>query len=85
MVIFCLVLYSLLNLLQGLVDELYHFRDHYFATHNVEDASRKQNDVTQEMNKTLQRLEEKEGKRRGQGGGNDFLVTALSGCSLEGQ
>uniref|UniRef100_W5KUK1 Tetratricopeptide repeat domain 5 n=1 Tax=Astyanax mexicanus TaxID=7994 RepID=W5KUK1_ASTMX len=49
-----------LEVLKELVDGLYHFRDHYFETHSVEDASRKQNDVTQEMNKILKRLEEKE-------------------------
>ncbi|XP_076145736.1 tetratricopeptide repeat protein 5 [Alosa pseudoharengus] len=49
-----------IQILKGFVDELYQFRDHYFATHSVEDASRKQNDVTEEMNKTLKRLEEKE-------------------------
>ncbi|XP_028838844.1 tetratricopeptide repeat protein 5 [Denticeps clupeoides] len=46
--------------LKDLVDELYHFRDHYFETHSVEDANRKQNDVTEQMNKTLKRLEEKQ-------------------------
>ena len=44
------------------MDELYNFRDHYFETHNVEDAERKQNDVTVEMEKALKKLEEKEGK-----------------------
>ncbi|XP_063043086.1 tetratricopeptide repeat protein 5 [Engraulis encrasicolus] len=53
-----------LEVLKGLVDELYHFRDHYFETHSVEDAGRKHNDVTEEMNKTLQRLEEKEAEFR---------------------
>lgn len=46
---------------QKLVDDLYSFRDRYFETHSVEDAGRKQNDVAQEMEKTLERLEEKEG------------------------
>ncbi len=46
---------------QELVDDLYSFRDRYFETHSVEDAGRKQNDVAQEMAKTLKRLEEKEG------------------------
>ncbi len=46
---------------QELVDDLYSFRDRYFETHGVEDAGRKQNDVAQEMAKTLKRLEEKEG------------------------
>lgn len=44
------------------MDELYHFRDHYFETHSVEDAKRKPSDVAQEMEKTLKKLEEKEGE-----------------------
>ncbi|XP_026859617.2 tetratricopeptide repeat protein 5 isoform X1 [Electrophorus electricus] len=51
---------DLSNVSQELVDGLYHYRDHYFETHTVEDASKKQNDVLEEMNKTLKRLEEKE-------------------------
>ncbi|KAJ8261583.1 hypothetical protein GJAV_G00155970 [Gymnothorax javanicus] len=50
--------------LKELVDQLYHFRDHYFETHNVEDAGRKQNDVTQEMEKVLKRMDEKEERYR---------------------
>ncbi|KAL4623601.1 tetratricopeptide repeat protein 5 [Arapaima gigas] len=46
--------------LKDLVDRLYWFRDHYFETHHVEDAGRKQSDVTSEMEKTLKQLEEKE-------------------------
>ncbi|XP_067301709.1 tetratricopeptide repeat protein 5 [Pseudorasbora parva] len=49
-----------LQVLKELVDDLYSFRDRYFETHSVEDAGRKQNDVAQEMAKTLERLEEKE-------------------------
>ncbi|XP_065125934.1 tetratricopeptide repeat protein 5 [Paramisgurnus dabryanus] len=49
-----------LQVLKELVDELYYFRDHYFETHSVEDAGRKQNDVAQELAKTLGKLEEKE-------------------------
>ncbi|KAI2662868.1 Tetratricopeptide repeat protein 5 [Labeo rohita] len=49
-----------LQVLKELVDDLYSFRDRYFETHSVEDAGRKQNDVAQEMAKTLQRLDEKE-------------------------
>ncbi|KAK6291981.1 tetratricopeptide repeat protein 5-like [Coregonus clupeaformis] len=49
-----------LQILKELVDELYHFRDHYFETHSVEDAERKPSDVAQEMEKTLKKLEEKE-------------------------
>ncbi|RXM36591.1 Tetratricopeptide repeat protein 5, partial [Acipenser ruthenus] len=44
-----------------LVDALYHFRDHYFETHSVEEANRKQSDVAAEMGKTLSSLEEMEG------------------------
>ena len=44
------------------MDELYHFRDHYFETHSVEDAGRKQSDVAQEMEKTLTKLRENEGE-----------------------
>lgn len=47
---------------QELVDELYNFRDCYFETHSVEEAGRKQSDVAQEIEKTLKKLEEKEGE-----------------------
>ncbi|KAG9331848.1 hypothetical protein JZ751_016874 [Albula glossodonta] len=53
-----------LKTLRELVDQLYYFRDHYFETHGVEDAGRKQNEVTQEMEKILKKLEEKEGSHR---------------------
>ncbi|KAM8962217.1 tetratricopeptide repeat protein 5 [Pelodytes ibericus] len=46
------------NRLQELVDQLYHFRDHYFETHSVEDAARKQHDVQQEMEQTINQIEE---------------------------
>ncbi|XP_054609209.1 tetratricopeptide repeat protein 5 [Dunckerocampus dactyliophorus] len=49
-----------LQMLKDLVDDLYSYRDHYFDTHSVEEAGRKQQDVTQELAKTLKRLEEKE-------------------------
>lgn len=48
--------------LQELVDELYHFRDCYFETHDVEEAGKKESDVAQELEKTLKTLEEKEGR-----------------------
>ncbi|KAL0970214.1 hypothetical protein UPYG_G00238800 [Umbra pygmaea] len=48
-----------LQILKQLVDELYHFRDHYFETHAVEDSGKKQNDVAQEMEKTINKLQEK--------------------------
>uniref|UniRef100_A0A8C8RG54 Tetratricopeptide repeat domain 5 n=1 Tax=Pelusios castaneus TaxID=367368 RepID=A0A8C8RG54_9SAUR len=47
-----------LQRLQELVDGLYHFRDHYFESHSVEDAGRKQQDVMEEMQKTLQQMGE---------------------------
>ncbi|XP_039224069.1 tetratricopeptide repeat protein 5-like isoform X2 [Crotalus tigris] len=43
--------------LQELVDHLYHFRDHYFENHSVEDAGKKRQDVQEEMEKTLQKME----------------------------
>ncbi|KAM4709734.1 tetratricopeptide repeat protein 5 [Discoglossus pictus] len=43
---------------QELVDKLYHFRDHYFETHGVEDAVRKQYDVEKEMVETICQMEE---------------------------
>lgn len=39
--------------LQALVDQLYHFRDHYFEAHSVDDAGKKQQDVADQMAKTL--------------------------------
>ncbi|XP_078060924.1 tetratricopeptide repeat protein 5 [Mustelus asterias] len=47
--------------LRELVDELYLFRDHYFETHSVEEASRKQADLTERMNETLEQIESLEG------------------------
>lgn len=44
------------------MDELYNFRDCYFETHSVQEAGKKQNDVAQEIEKTLNKLEEKEGE-----------------------
>ncbi|CAM4654169.1 unnamed protein product [Caretta caretta] len=41
-----------------LVDDLYYFRDHYFESHGVEDAERKQQDVLEETEKTLQQMGE---------------------------
>ncbi|XP_077154196.1 tetratricopeptide repeat protein 5 isoform X1 [Ranitomeya variabilis] len=43
---------------QELVDKLYHFRDHYFETHSVEDAIRKQYDVKKEMEQTIVLMDE---------------------------
>ncbi|XP_075425315.1 tetratricopeptide repeat protein 5-like isoform X2 [Ascaphus truei] len=44
--------------LQELVDRLYYFRDHYFEAHSVEGAGRKQQDVVQEMEKTILKMED---------------------------
>ncbi|XP_016892318.1 tetratricopeptide repeat protein 5 [Cynoglossus semilaevis] len=49
-----------LQIMKELVDELYQFRDFYFDTRGLEDAALKQNDVLQEMEKTLMRLQENE-------------------------
>ncbi|XP_032773734.1 tetratricopeptide repeat protein 5 isoform X3 [Rattus rattus] len=49
---------QVLQKLQELVDRLYCFRDSYFETHSVEDAGRKQQDVQDEMEKTLRQMEE---------------------------
>nr|XP_004670214.1 tetratricopeptide repeat protein 5 isoform X1 [Jaculus jaculus] len=54
-----------LQKLQELVDQLYSFRDCYFETHSVEDAGRKQQDVQDEMQKTLQQMEEVLGSVQG--------------------
>nr|XP_006218184.1 tetratricopeptide repeat protein 5 [Vicugna pacos] len=51
--------------LQELVDQLYSFRECYFETHSVEDAGRKQQDVREEMEKTLQQMEEVVGSVQG--------------------
>nr|XP_025037795.1 tetratricopeptide repeat protein 5 [Pelodiscus sinensis] len=49
----------------GLVDGLYYFRDHYFESHSVGDAGRKQQDVLKEMEKTLQQMGEIDGSSQG--------------------
>ncbi|XP_058149824.1 tetratricopeptide repeat protein 5 isoform X2 [Dasypus novemcinctus] len=59
--------------LQELVDQLYSFRDCYFETHSVEDAGRKQQDVQEEMEKTLQQMEEVVGSI--QGGAQVLMLT----------
>ncbi|XP_004694753.1 PREDICTED: tetratricopeptide repeat protein 5 [Condylura cristata] len=55
----------ILQKLQELVDQLYSFRDCYFETHSVEDAGRKQQDVREEMEKTLQQMEKVVGSVQG--------------------
>ncbi|XP_058594334.1 tetratricopeptide repeat protein 5 [Neofelis nebulosa] len=56
---------QILQKLQELVDQLYSFRECYFETHGVEDAGRKQQDVQEEMEKTLQQMEEVVGSAQG--------------------
>ncbi|XP_064426800.1 tetratricopeptide repeat protein 5 isoform X1 [Mirounga angustirostris] len=56
---------QVLQKLQALVDQLYSFRECYFETHGVEDAGRKQQDVREEMEKTLQQMEEVVGSVQG--------------------
>ncbi|XP_007462598.1 PREDICTED: tetratricopeptide repeat protein 5 [Lipotes vexillifer] len=56
---------EILPKLQELVDQLYSFRECYFETHSVEDAGRKQQDVREEMEKTLQQMEEVVGSVQG--------------------
>ncbi|XP_029095312.1 tetratricopeptide repeat protein 5 [Monodon monoceros] len=56
---------EILPKLQELVDRLYSFRECYFETHGVEDAGRKQQDVREEMEKTLQQMEEVVGSVQG--------------------
>ncbi|KAM7158854.1 tetratricopeptide repeat protein 5 isoform 1-T1 [Molossus nigricans] len=56
---------QILQKLQELVDQLYSFRECYFETHSVEDAGRKQQDVREEMEKTLQQMKEVVGSAQG--------------------
>ncbi|XP_024423655.1 tetratricopeptide repeat protein 5 isoform X1 [Desmodus rotundus] len=56
---------GILQKLQELVDQLYSFRECYFETHSVEDAGRKQQDVQEEMEKTLQQMKEVVGSVQG--------------------
>ncbi|XP_030174456.1 tetratricopeptide repeat protein 5 isoform X2 [Lynx canadensis] len=56
---------QILQKLQELVDQLYSFRECYFETHGMEDAGRKQQDVREEMEKTLQQMEEVVGSAQG--------------------
>ncbi|XP_037358822.1 tetratricopeptide repeat protein 5 [Talpa occidentalis] len=55
----------ILQKLQELVDQLYSFRDCYFETHSVEDAGKKQQDVREEMEKTLHQMEKVVGSVQG--------------------
>ncbi|XP_060031395.1 tetratricopeptide repeat protein 5 [Erinaceus europaeus] len=63
--------------LQELVDQLYSFRDCYFETHSVDHAGRKQRDVREEMEKTLQQMEEVVGSVQG-----EAQVLMLTGKAL---
>ncbi|XP_002929563.1 tetratricopeptide repeat protein 5 isoform X1 [Ailuropoda melanoleuca] len=56
---------QVLQKLQELVDQLYSFRECYFETHGVEDAGRKQQDVREEMEKTVRQMEEAVGSVQG--------------------
>ncbi|XP_026346343.1 tetratricopeptide repeat protein 5 isoform X1 [Ursus arctos] len=56
---------QVLQKLQELVDQLYSFRECYFETHGIEDAGRKQQDVREEMEKTVQQMEEAVGSVQG--------------------
>ncbi|XP_008591252.1 PREDICTED: tetratricopeptide repeat protein 5 [Galeopterus variegatus] len=67
----------ILQKLQELVDQLYSFRDCYFETHSVENAGRKQQDVREEMEKTLQQMEEVVGSAQG-----EAQVLMLTGKAL---
>ncbi|XP_029808344.1 tetratricopeptide repeat protein 5 [Suricata suricatta] len=68
---------QILQKLQELVDQLYSFRECYFETHGVEDAGRKQQDVREEMEKTLQQMEEVVGSAQG-----NAQVLMLTGKAL---
>lgn len=63
--------------MQELVDQLYSFRECYFETHSVEHAGRKQQDVREEMEKTLQQMEEVVGSVQG-----NAQVLMLTGKAL---
>ncbi|XP_055990042.1 tetratricopeptide repeat protein 5 [Sorex fumeus] len=56
---------QILQKLQELVDHLYSFRDCYFESHSIEDAGKKQQDVREEMDKTLQQMQEVVGSAQG--------------------
>ncbi|OWK09605.1 TTC5 [Cervus elaphus hippelaphus] len=68
---------EVLQKLQELVDQLYSFRECYFETHSVEHAGRKQQDVREEMEKTLQQMEEAAGSVQG-----NAQVLMLTGKAL---
>ncbi|XP_067833119.1 tetratricopeptide repeat protein 5 isoform X3 [Heptranchias perlo] len=60
-----------------LVDELYVFRDHYFECHGVEEAGRKQRDLTERMTRTLSEIAALEGSSR-----NKAQLLMLEGKAL---
>jgi hypothetical protein len=47
--------------LQGKLNELYIFRDHYFENHSLDKASKKNSDVENEMKNTLKFFDDLEG------------------------
>lgn len=50
--------YILFSLFQKYVDALYHFRDHYFENHSIEDAKNKNDDLEIELKDTLAKFDE---------------------------
>ena len=44
------------------MDDLYHFRDHYFENHDVEKAAEKIDDITEQLKKTLKIIDEHRGR-----------------------
>lgn len=51
-----------LNSLKQCVDELYHFRDHYFEENSIENAARKKQQVDRKLQETVQVLTSNETK-----------------------
>lgn len=48
--------------LQGKVEELYKFRDHYFENHSIDDAINRNSDTKNELDAVLVKFKEYEGK-----------------------
>jgi len=46
------------KIIKAAVDDLYHFRDHYFENHDVEKAAEKIDDITEQLKKTLKIIDE---------------------------
>ncbi|KAK4886780.1 hypothetical protein RN001_003051 [Aquatica leii] len=49
-----------MKLLQGKVDSLYNFRDHYFENHTIDEANKKNEDIQKVLDDTLSLLNEKQ-------------------------